>query len=725
MVVAACAVANLALAQAPFEWRVPVHESTARDGVLWAGGDDFKVRFERDRVVYFPRMGDRPNQPFELRFAGARIGGAEIATRVARLASTDWRVEFDRGAVREAYEVRDDGVEQTFVFAERPRGAGELVVTMRIETPLAAGAHDGVGAIEFVQEDGAPALRYGAALAFDARGERVDVVTRYRDGQLELAVPSAFVARATFPLTIDPLLSTTTVYSAPIDAIDSVATASDLSVSGASKVASIVSRRFSRADHDVYGFVSPVNYAQVSPIYLDFAADFDSKEVTVCFVGGGTPQFVIAHERLNTATGDTALQVYAHDRISLVVNTGDFGFLALAPGDSAFRPQLGGSRTGTRAMLVFDHHTGVGNLHAIQGARLNLSPLVVQPSFIINNAATLDDRRPAINALNAGATTWRVVWLQVGASNSLLRGAQISYFGSVTSTQTIASFNVPDSESPQYPRIAGEDGRYLVTVVERAGGTHVLRGRRLDWADGTSHSIKFSSTIATHGTDPIHNDAVAFDFTTQSHWASSYWFETANGSTARVRRLGLSGAVVESVDLNANPADDGGPTHVTMSIGRPIADSVFQVLVARQSAGVPVTGSQFTYSPDALVTTVATSCGGTAVASGDRPYAGDEFYSRQIANLPANAVAAFALGFANTNVALDAIGMPGCIYGISSPIYTYPRPADASGVARMVFPLLDAPLLINDELYSQWLWIDVGANALGVRTHAVLEHRVR
>ncbi|MCA8941191.1 MAG: hypothetical protein KDB80_01410, partial [Planctomycetes bacterium] len=506
----ALALAALVPAQSDFDWHVPIHRPADSVAQWWAGGDDFKVRFDADGATFYPRLGPaRENRPFGMRFGGVRVGGTAVAANAPVVRASDWRFVFDRGVVSEEYEVREEGVEQRFVFAERPAGDGAIRVVVDLATDLVAESRVGAMAIDF-DDDGAATLRYGAAIAFDATGARTDVTTRYADGRIELEVPAGFVADATFPLTIDPLVNTTAIYSSPINSVESVAIASDLNESGLTKVCSVVSRIFSGTDSDLFGFVSPVDYTTVSPIYLDLDTNFGSSEGSVAYVGGGTPQFVLVHERVNVNTGQAFVVIYAHDRVSLVVNNGQSAALPLVASEKAWRPQVGGTRTGTRAMVVFDHESA-GGVHTVQGCRVDLSPLVLNTPFLIAGATTSNERRPSINPLTFGATAWRAVYLDVGASQSVLQGVEISYSGAVVSTQALRTINVAPAESPILPKIAGEADRYLATVVQRNGGSVRLVGRRVDWPDFSSRIVRYTKTIVDNGTADIHNGGVAYD----------------------------------------------------------------------------------------------------------------------------------------------------------------------------------------------------------------------
>ncbi|MFO1052600.1 MAG: hypothetical protein U1F36_10330 [Planctomycetota bacterium] len=105
------------------------------------------------------------------------------------------------------------------------------------------------------------------------------------------------------------------------------------------------------------------------------------------------------------------------------------------------------------------------------------------------------------------------------------------------------------------------------------------------------------------------------------------------------------------------------------------------------------------------------------------PYAGSEFYRSILSGVAPGTPAFFALGLAPSDVPLDPIGMPRCRLLVDL-LATFPAVADAHGVASVVTSLTDSPVFVGD-LVAQWIWVDPGANAAGLRTSARATIRVR
>ncbi|MEM7206165.1 MAG: hypothetical protein AAF628_38285, partial [Planctomycetota bacterium] len=172
--------------------------------------------------VEFRRQGIRvavPGERGEPRVVRMAFAGAFRGTRPAGAASLGAaaaaspavvgpdRVVYRRSGVREEYEVRDDGIEQLFVFDALPEGRGDLVVALRVTTELVPDVV-GTPVDELVLRpvDGAGGVRIGAITGIDANGERAVGRMIYADGMLELSLPAAFVDRAAMPLVLDPLI---------------------------------------------------------------------------------------------------------------------------------------------------------------------------------------------------------------------------------------------------------------------------------------------------------------------------------------------------------------------------------------------------------------------------------------------------------------------------------------------------------------------------------------
>jgi hypothetical protein len=181
------------------------------DGTPWAVGADYKAALRPGAVEFVPALGSAVphNRTLTLRLQTIHHGVALLHATTAplpmpRIGGND--VTYERGAVVERWRVAARGLEQSFVFAARPAGDGDLIVRSAVQGELQAETLAD-GTLQFT--DGrVGGVHIGAVTGIDARGEHCRGSVAMVDGQLELRLPDAFVDRAMFPLILDPWVST-------------------------------------------------------------------------------------------------------------------------------------------------------------------------------------------------------------------------------------------------------------------------------------------------------------------------------------------------------------------------------------------------------------------------------------------------------------------------------------------------------------------------------------
>jgi len=182
------------------------------DGELWGAGHAYKVRFAGDGFEFTPAFGRAAARNFPLRFTLVSIGREGVMTPLSAAPprATGLRVDYDRGSAIERYDVGVDALKQSFVFANRPAGRGDLTVRGRLNTDLRV-RPDGDGlAFEL---PGVGSCRMGGVVAIDARGREVRGSLRYAEGFVEMTLPAAFVDRAALPFVLDPPIAGASVIS--------------------------------------------------------------------------------------------------------------------------------------------------------------------------------------------------------------------------------------------------------------------------------------------------------------------------------------------------------------------------------------------------------------------------------------------------------------------------------------------------------------------------------
>lgn len=187
---------------------------TDADGTIWAAGGGFKAAFDAGgwRFIGRPQPAASDLSPIAFRVVDATVGGAPLDLHTPARSHHGRRVEYEFGDLREALAVAGNGVEQTFVFERLPQ-RGELVVAIAIDTALTGAEQDGGVRFSGSHDD----VRYSAAVAIDADGNRVAAPTRLADGRITIRVPAEFVAHATLPLVIDPWVTAAPVINSTND----------------------------------------------------------------------------------------------------------------------------------------------------------------------------------------------------------------------------------------------------------------------------------------------------------------------------------------------------------------------------------------------------------------------------------------------------------------------------------------------------------------------------
>ncbi|MCB9883004.1 MAG: hypothetical protein H6834_14555 [Planctomycetes bacterium] len=224
LAMAASGLSTLATAQqpSPLAPAVSLDESFValqeRDGETWGFGARYKVLFQEGGIVFYGMFGrEEPISRwlrFELTSIGRERGESQPVASPKRHVTTDRRVDYERDACTEYYDVRADGLKQSFQFDALPAGEGDLIVrgTLDCNAPLTMATSR---RIAFATEYGE--LFVAEVVGFDAEGRRTKGTLAYENGVLEMRLPSAFVEAAALPLTLDPLLGSSVLVSSSDD----------------------------------------------------------------------------------------------------------------------------------------------------------------------------------------------------------------------------------------------------------------------------------------------------------------------------------------------------------------------------------------------------------------------------------------------------------------------------------------------------------------------------
>jgi len=184
-----------------------------RDGAAWVSGDATLVtRATADGFTVTPFHHAPDPRRRATRGTSLRVATTALGRGVARpvpaaepAAQPDGAVAFARGEAVEHLRVTTGGAEQSWSFAARPGGAGDLAVRVRVEGLAYRGAT--ARGLHFADAATGLGVRYSHATWVDADGVRSDVPAAWEGGEVALRVPARVLDASRFPAVLDPTVS--------------------------------------------------------------------------------------------------------------------------------------------------------------------------------------------------------------------------------------------------------------------------------------------------------------------------------------------------------------------------------------------------------------------------------------------------------------------------------------------------------------------------------------
>ena len=668
-------------------------------GVVRGLGADYGATFTAAGIEFTPVLGARAERPATVawQLRDVRRGGA-VAFRRDRDVAPEVagnQIHYHHAAgLTEVYEVRAEGVEQSFVLQERPAGAGDLVVrgAIRTELSLASATADGV---RFALPSG-DGVAFGAVTGIDAHGRRNQGALRMVGRDLELVLPAAFVDAAAYPLVLDPLLGTVT-------SIGDVAGEADRRPSVAFDEASnrflvVWNVQYAASSWEVRGqFTNAAGVPQSTPP-LTISAAGVSTTVDRCCVASvrGVGRFVVAmralgvvsslHVRSISATLGTMSTI-----TPLITSASEDVTMATVGGDS----RVGGTNT-----LV-----GYVSLNLSNGARLPKTTMLTVAAagtfttVLAANALTPNGIiSPEIAVARHGGLLgqWLAAWTdQTGSGamrkvNARVIGVAGTHCGPIINVEQTNS----GAETCSEVACATRDGALgMVTWTYSLGSTRSVHGRVVV-ALGTCGSMTSnvgSLVVLAAGTGLRDRSAVDF---AADKFALAFRERTAVGGTARVVVLGL--------DLNyGTPAGaehypdgwlpvDADPTITAKWSGGSTADDA---LVA-WSDDAAIRGHRFEATGAGLITAMGGGCGYSSLVSDYHTYSGTPTlgttFTVDLAS-PTFPVLALIVGFTQVPFACGP-----CTVVPSADLLMSPTNPTVVAVPNN-------PTLIGADFYTQWL----------------------
>lgn len=746
-----------ALAQAPAplpELRTPIHTAAPDLGVpygTWAAGGSYKASFH-DGMTFVPYLGsDYPrNQPWSWRTTSARLGNTGLLARAPVHRQAAWRYEYDHGGLVEAYDVRGDGLEQTFVLHSLP-AAGDLVITGAVTSALRAidvePAHQG---LVFHDADGQPIVDYGAAWAIDARGARLPLATGHRAGTITLTVPGEWLAQAALPVVVDPLLARNSVMaSQPV--IQSVDVGRD-DEAVTHTLLFAVTVAASQFDDDVRVILDTDNAAAGAEVYSDITTNWDSDGAACAFVAGANRWVIVLRRYFpSNAIRESQLRGHVHGSGSLTLNTGYVSLLPLA-GINDWRPDIGGVKAnaaGSQALIVFQRENNTNTAghwaniddSAAYGVLFDATTTsgTFGAPFPIWELLDLDVERPTVNQVAEGGTSFSWVCAMQNYDHTILFGDEwsvrcrrIRNNGVLSNVAWFAT--VPMVGWQQLaPVVEGMAGRYLVTYVQAdpavlPAHTGASRGRqliteRIDWPHNSLSPVNPHppAVVVSATADILEPTGLAFDFEDRSHWTIGYRTTATTVPSAHAVRVGYQGQVTEGpLTLHSVAGQPNSGVRCTWDPRNDRAVCAYGVNVSPTSR---VYSHPLVYATPAPLVTSGASCHPGAVLGWDgNRQIGAEFNALTVTGAGNNDLHLVVIAVATLDLPLQLPGMPpGCslLVDILGPGYvgTLPLGVGSSGGWPVPLPEHLPPLT---GYFQDWLLDPNGVFSMTARLEVPL-----
>ncbi|MBL8857985.1 MAG: hypothetical protein JNL28_05745 [Planctomycetes bacterium] len=381
------------------------------DGRIWARGARYKASFGAEGARYIASFGPRQpsSAPHVLSPDSVTSGGELVAFDSCVNASrTGDRVQFDRGAFVEIYELAPDSMEQLFVFDALPTRA-DLVLHIPIASDL-EGVETDAG-LEFRGKFGH--IAYSRAVAIDRNGRRAVAATHLEDGAITIRVGAEFLATAELPLVIDPLLqqfwidSTTTITGAP-----------DIAWDPFHQVwVAVYEEQFSATDIDMRARAYNSSGVFLSEAAVDLSTA-SWRRPRIANNGSAHVFLVVAELTSSTPRGVIGRIVQPNGTI-LTTSSPINGIGGSASGDR-FTPTVGGdsSLSGSTFFCVAFERT-------ISPTDSSIMTRLISPTgqfassepFAVADPELRRDRQPSLSRTNNGAP-WLLAWVHNAASTS-------------------------------------------------------------------------------------------------------------------------------------------------------------------------------------------------------------------------------------------------------------------------------------------------------------------
>ncbi|MEX1024607.1 MAG: hypothetical protein WD226_05970 [Planctomycetota bacterium] len=607
-------------------------------------GADYKVHFEPGAVAVTPYLGSAAphDLPLEFTLESIEHGGEPLVlvdAPVAPALEGEDIVYAHAAGVVERYELRPEGVYQSFLFPEPPAGVGDLVVRGRLATELEA-RREGDG-VRFALP-GIGGLSYGAVVGIDAEGSRFPGELHVDGDTIELRLAAGDVARATYPLLLDPLIGAAFSLQSGVEDDGDVDVAYSLHLN---RWLVVFSRRASATDSDILGY-QVQNGAPIGSLRLIETGPGIALSPSVAFVPV-TGRYLVAWQDQPSIFDDLDIRGRA------VLSSGTLGpQIAIATTSANERdPDVGGERSNVddEALVVWEEDgagirmTQVRLTEGAEGAIGQVPLLSTSP----------DVRAPAISKTPDDAGICLVVWEEDIGNLTKIRGRAVTRNAlTVTGVTAISDPLGLDFLSDSNPDVDTTGDGFVVAYEENetlAGTAHDIEAVRYQYAGGALTVDSQTVEIENDVDDDELRPTVAF---LGESLVIGYHDDAAGGYDAFLKAVDQYTVSAVKEALIDSAATDSGSFRIA---ARWSAGATFsgEILGAWDSQGALTNGDIYArghispYNSNSL----GGGCGAVGFLAAPAPYEGNAAFRVHLRDSVPGAIAALAVSPTTTNSA--------------------------------------------------------------------------
>jgi len=502
-----------------------LYYTTQRDGTIWVSGNTYKASFGTQGASFIPYFGSRAPRsfPLDMSLESATVDGHAIPLEPATAAMRDGdRITIDRGPIDEVYEIGLESIEQTFVVAERP-ASGDLRFFVRLDSEMSRGENaDG-----FTWSNDLGSVSYGRAFVRESDGRRVPVESRAVEGGVEIVVGRDYLATATYPLVVDPVVSSFSIDTVTYDAGDS-----DVSYDLSTDRYFVVYERVVNVnDSDVYGIMFEANGTGAWFTALDNTGE-DWKSPQVANLNSSNQFLVVAQARYVLGAQNWNIWGMTVDAVTTVpgwkflISTND-------PIHEQIFPDVGGDSYdgpgGTYYCVTWQRQYNANDTDVHVRLVTASSTLFGPGTILLSDSGGTLDAWPSVsksNGILGGAAAWTIAWHRTyGTTEHDIFAARLAWDGTVLNAP-VGIYTAAGAE--YYPRVSSplDDGRVLVIYAHAFATDHdiyysLLNGTTIE-NQGNLTSLEASGFLYQNQVEySIDTDGQRFAVVYAENWGTS------------------------------------------------------------------------------------------------------------------------------------------------------------------------------------------------------------